>query len=228
MNILSELICIFVCFIIGFGLGKFCRSNAAKHLKTIIIHKWWVFVYCCKCGLIWRGIKHDLSKFSPTEFGESIKYYTGTSSPIDSCKKENGYSKAWQHHKGRNTHHYEHWTDNYDSGTTYIQMPLYDAMEMICDYLAAARAYMGKNFTYEAEYEWWICKKEPTVNAMHPVIKKFITEVLYKLYKCDNEKRYQRGYHNQFEWKFNKKNLIEVYKNSESIVAVNIKNGMEK
>jgi hypothetical protein len=65
---------------------------------------------------------------------ESVKYYTGTRSPIDVCKEKNGYSKAWQHHKGRNTHHYEHWTDNYDSGTTYIQMPLKDAMEMICDY----------------------------------------------------------------------------------------------
>lgn len=228
MNKLFDIIIIFICFIIGICLGEFSKSNAFKHFKTIMIHKWWVFVYCCRCGLIWRGIKHDLSKFSPTEFRESIKYYTGTRSPIDVCKEQNGYSRAWQHHKGRNTHHYEHWTDNYDTGTTSIQMPLEDAMEMICDYLGAARAYMGKNFTYEAEYDWWILNKEPTVNAMHPVIKRFIRDVLYKLYRHDNEKRYQRGYHNRFEWKFNKKNLTDIYHSAESIVAINIKNGMEK
>ena len=215
-------------FIVSFITAYCTANNVFKHLKTILIHKWWVFIYCCKCGLVWRGIKHDMSKFSPTEFFESIKYYTGTSSPIDACKKVNGYSKAWQHHKGNNTHHYEHWTDNYDSGTTYIQMPLKDAMEMICDYLAAARAYMGKNFTYEAEYDWWTEKKLPTVNAMHPVIKRFITDVLYKLYRCDNEKRYQRTYFRQHEWKFNKKNLIKAYKEAENIVNINIKNGMEK
>ena len=223
---------LFIYFIIWLLLGlsvSICISlNIFSHLKTIFIHKWWVFIYCCKCGLFWRGIKHDMSKFSPTEFFESIKYYTGTSSPIDACKKVNGYSKAWQHHKGRNTHHYEHWTDNYDSGTTSIQMPLEDAMEMICDYLAAARAYMGKNFTYEAEYDWWISKKEPTVNAMHPVIKRFITDVLYKLYKHDHEKRYQRGYYNQFEWKFNKKNLTDMYHSAESSINMNTKNEMEK
>ena len=227
MEILFKLINIVICFFIGYGLAKLVNSNVFKHLKTILTHKWWVFIYCCRCGLIWRGITHDLSKFSPTEFMESIKYYTGTRSPIDVCKEQNGYSKAWQHHKGRNTHHYEHWTDNYDSGTTPIQMPLEDAMEMICDYLGAARAYMGKNFTYEAEYEWWNLKKKPTANAMHPVIKRFITEVLYKLYRHDHEKWYQRDY-NQYEWKFNKKNLTDMYHSAESVVSINIKNGMEK
>ena len=199
-----------ICFLIGFTISHITsygmRTNIFKHLKTIMVHKWWVFVYCCRCGLIWRGIKHDMSKFSPTEFGESIKYYTGTRSPIDVCKEKNGYSKAWQHHKGRNTHHYEHWTDNYDNGTTYIQMPLADAMEMVCDYLAAARAYMKKDFSYEAEYNWWINKKKPTVNAMHPIIKNFITKVLYNL----NENN--RVYDN---WKFNRKNLIRLYYRAE-------------
>ena len=185
-------------FILGYVLNLVVRTciqyNVFKHLRTILVHKWWVFVYCCKCGLIWRGIKHDLSKFSPTEFLESIKYYTGTSSPIDECKKVNGYSKAWQHHKGRNTHHYEHWTDNYDSGTTYLQMPMKDAMEMVCDYLAAARAYMGENFSYEAEYIWWRDKKKPTVNAMHPVIKEFINDVLSRLYVDGNDRKLNYEY----------------------------------
>lgn len=157
---------------------KILISNAFKHFKKICVHKWWVFYYCCKVGIVWQGIKHDMSKFSPTEFFESIKYYKGTSSPIDECKRINGYSMSWQHHKGRNAHHYEHWTDNYDKGTTYIKMPFKYAAEMYCDYLGAARAYMGKDFTFEKEFNWWINIKGPTVKAMHPVIHEFITIAL--------------------------------------------------
>lgn len=130
------------------------------HLKTVIKHKRWVGHYCFMCGLYWQGITHDLSKFSITEFGESVKYYTGTRSPIDVCKEQTGYSEAWQHHKGRNKHHYEYWTDNYDKGTTNIKMPWKYALEMVCDYLGAGRAYKGKDFSMKYEYDWWQTKRE--------------------------------------------------------------------
>ena len=45
------------------------------------------------------------------------------------------------HHRGRNKHHYEYWTDNYDEGTTCIEMPFIYVVEMLCDYLGAARTY---------------------------------------------------------------------------------------
>ena len=157
--------------------------NAFMHLRKILIHKYWVGLYCFKCGLYWRGLVHDLSKFSPVEFFESIKYYQGNSSPIDAAKKDKGYSKAWQHHKGRNKHHYEYWTDNYDNGTTCIEMPFTYAVEMLCDYLGAAHAYWGNNFTYSAEYDWWIKKSE--VAKMHPNTKSFITSVLKLLVHCE-------------------------------------------
>ena len=54
---------------------------------------------------------HDWSKFSPTEFWESVKYFDGHKSPITVCKVDKGYSEAWLHHKGRNKHHYQYWTD---------------------------------------------------------------------------------------------------------------------
>ena len=81
-------------------------NKSWEHFKLITTHKTYVFRNCVKAGIIWRGIKHDLSKYSPTEFKESIKYFTGTDSPINACKKANGWSKAWMHHKGRNTHHF--------------------------------------------------------------------------------------------------------------------------
>ena len=75
-------------------------SNIIKHFKLVCTHKKYVFLNCKKAGLFWAGIKHDLSKFSPIEFLESVKYYDGTKSPIDVCKQKHGYSKAWLHHKG--------------------------------------------------------------------------------------------------------------------------------
>jgi hypothetical protein len=152
-------------------------SNAWKHFKTICKHKYWVGHYCFKAGIPWRGITHDLSKFSPIEFWESVKYYQGTSSPIDACKKANGWSKAWLHHKGRNDHHYEYWQDNFDKGGEALLMPKECAIELVCDYLGAGRAYMGKEFTYASEYKWWAAKRSNPL-AMHPKIKEFIEYVL--------------------------------------------------
>lgn len=156
------------------------------HLKTVLKHKWWVFRYCYMFGITWRGIIHDLSKFSPTEFFESVKYYSGTRSPIDACKEDKGYSKAWLHHKGRNKHHYEYWQDNFDNGGTPLQMPFKESVEMLCDYLGAARAYMGNSFTYQKEIDWWNNKQSKPL-AMHPVNKTFITLMLNVMAPLDCE-----------------------------------------
>ena len=62
--------------------------NAFKHLKVIIKHKWIVLKLCIKAGIPWRGLVHDLSKFSPVEFINSVKYFNnGTGSPIQLEKK---------------------------------------------------------------------------------------------------------------------------------------------
>lgn len=135
-------------------------KNIWPHLRKIQTHRKWVRHYCNGIGLHWQGLVHDLSKYSPTEFWESVKYYQGTSSPIDASKAENGYSMAWFHHRGRNLHHHVMWIDNFDeTGGTPILMPYKYFAEMICDYLAAGRAYMGKNFTFASENEWWKKKR---------------------------------------------------------------------
>ena len=97
------------------------KNKFFKHLALVTKHRFKVFALCCKCGLVWRGLVHDLSKFSPTEFFEGVKYYTGNHSPISECRKATGFSKAWIHHKNKNKHHLEYW---YDSPTdTQIVMP---------------------------------------------------------------------------------------------------------
>jgi len=160
-------------------------ANAVHHFNKICTHKYWVAKYCFKCGLYWQGITHDLSKFSPTEFWESVKYYRGDSSPINAAKADKGYSLAWQHHKGRNPHHYEYWTDNYDKGTTCIRMPYKYVIELICDWIGAGRAYQGKNFTYTGEYKYVQNKLETA--KMHQDTKYFIDFIFENLMKMENK-----------------------------------------
>lgn len=157
-----------------------------KHWKTIRTHRKWARHYCFLAGLYWRGLVHDLSKYSPTEFIESVRYYNGSSSPINSAKKLNGISYAWQHHKGRNKHHWAYWTDNYSEGTTTHQMSEKDFTEMVCDFLAAGRTYMGKEFTYSKEYKWWLEDKDKGNKGMNEHNKKMMDYILKTLEIAEN------------------------------------------
>lgn len=152
-------------------------KNFFGHLKTVCVHKFWVLYYGCKLGIPVRAFFHDFSKFHPIEFFESVKYYQGgKSSPINAAKADKGYSLAWQHHKGHNPHHYEHWTDKYDTGTVAIKMPWKYVMEMMADYLGAARAYMGKNFSLYGELVWWK-NKLATNPCIHEETRNLMTEL---------------------------------------------------
>jgi hypothetical protein len=183
---------------------KIRLKNVFRHFNKICKHKWWVFYYCCKAGIPWRGFMHDWSKFSPTEFWESVRYYQGNRSPIDACKEDKGVSRAWLHHKGRNTHHYEYHQDNFDKGGQPLPMPYKDAVEMICDYLGAGRAYMGKDFTYQKEYEWWLNKSSKPI-AMHEHTRAFIQMVFANL-KREEALDLERPY-----CIFNKRDLANIY-----------------
>ena len=109
------------------------------HLKTVLLHKYWVFRYALTAGIPFRGLLHDLSKFSPAEFGQSVRYYTGSRSPIHYVREANSFSTAWLHHRGRNRHHFEYWVDNTArGGLITVPMPFPCALELICDRLGAA------------------------------------------------------------------------------------------
>lgn len=148
--------------------------KAFKHIKLVLKHKWIVFKLCCKVGIPWRGFMHDWSKFSPTELFESVKYYDGNRSPIMLCKEKKGYSEAWLHHKGRNKHHYQYWTDLSIPDKTII-MPYKYAVEMVCDELAAGITYNGKNWTQSTQLNYYMNKERK--NLIHPQIDKFLISV---------------------------------------------------
>ena len=119
-----------------------------KHLHTINHHRWLVCRYCFRLGLYWQGLTHDLSKYSPREFWVGVRYFQGDHSPNDAERKAQGYSSSWMHHKGRNRHHFEYWTDYLrdGSGIGGVEMPKKYVAEMFCDRLAASKVYRGKDF----------------------------------------------------------------------------------
>ena len=160
------------------------------HFMTICKHKHYVRKYCWKVGLYKRGLLHDLSKFSPTEFFESVKYFNGRRSPIEECEAKNGYSKAGLHHKGRNTHHYQYWIDERKDGTWYpIEMPFEDIAEMVCDFLGAGKTYMKDRFTYAQELKWWERRKRDFPHMLiHQNSKDFISQILTELTIMNEDK----------------------------------------
>ena len=182
--------------------------KAIKHFHTVNKHRWYVFLYSIKAGIPFRGLVHDLSKYSPIEFFESVKFFDGGRSPIYFAKLEKGYSAAWLHHKGRNKHHYEYWEDINKDARFGAFMPYKYAVECICDRLAAGRVYNGKNFNYKQPYEYWdkVDKKSPI--KIHPGIYEFIEVVLNNIAKdgIDNSlnSKYLKKVYNDISKKYMK------------------------
>lgn len=151
------------------------------HFSNVMKHKWIVFYLCCKAGIIYRGIVHDISKFSLTEFWQGVKYYgNGARSPIQYAKQDYGYSKAWLHHKGRNKHHPEYWYDPVSPISKPI-IPYCYTCEMICDQLAAGMVYQGKNWNKEYQLHYWEQHMEQI--PLNEILKEFVTKVLTKVAK---------------------------------------------
>ncbi len=148
-----------------------------KHLGMVTKHRFIVFKLCCKCGLFWRGLTHDLSKFSPTEFFESVKYYTGVGSPISNCRRQKGYSLAWIHHINHNKHHFEYWFDLQNK--TQVNMPYKYAVECICDRISASKCYMKEDYTDSSPLEYWIkhLDQTPTNDNMKSFFSKVFTDL---------------------------------------------------
>ena len=165
---------------------KLTLKKIFGHWGTIRLHRKWVKKYCALAGIRWRGIKHDLSKYSPIEFWESARYWTGESSPINACKNDQGWSKAWMHHKGHNSHHYEYWMDNFDKGGEALLMPMDDFVEQVCDFIAAGIAYSGgrDHFTFSSERAWWLQKREHC--AMNSKNKMMLDIIFSDLEYADN------------------------------------------
>ncbi len=129
-----------------------------KHFKTITHHRHKVIAHCFKAGIGFQGLFHDLSKYTPAEFFAGAKYYQGTRSPNECEREIYGYSAAWMHHKGRNRHHFEYWTD-YNPKTKRVEpvrMPIKYVKEMFCDRVAASKIYQGEKYNDNHPIEYFL------------------------------------------------------------------------
>ncbi len=164
-------------------------KNMIKHFNLITKHKWIVFKLSVRAGIPIRGFLHDFSKYSPEEFFEGVKYYIGIHSPITECKKKEGYSKAWLHHRGRNKHHPEYWYDEYSKDSTPI-IPCKYVIEMLCDKISASKIYKGKEWSMKYQIEYWDREKE--ILHINENVKQFISEVFDEIDKLGIKKVLKR------------------------------------
>lgn len=144
-------------------------ANLWGHLSTITRHRHQVIFNCAKAGILWQGLRHDLSKYSYTELSSGAKFYSdGGRSPNERERELYGYSKAWLHHKGRNRHHFEYWTD-YDPADKKlrpVKMPLRYVAEMFCDRVAASKIYQKGNYQPSHPLEYFLRGKKNRM--IHP------------------------------------------------------------
>ena len=152
-----------------------------QHFKTITKHKALVMGGCFRVGLYWQGITHDLSKYSPTEFWVGARYYQGTRSPNAAEREDKGYSEAWMHHKGRNRHHYEYWTDMNRQTRRYesVVMPRKYLVEMVMDRRAACLVYQGKKYRDDSALIYFDQSREK--DLMHPETNRQLRHILVML-----------------------------------------------
>lgn len=155
--------------------------HPVKHFVTITRHRNVVIKHCFKAGIFWQGLRHDLSKYTPTEFVPGMKYYTGTRSPNEGERDKYGYSLAWIHHKGRNKHHFEYWTDYNPKSKVVepVRMPVRYVAEMFCDRVAAGKIYKGDSYTDQSPIEYFMGGKGRRV--IHPETSDLLEQLLTML-----------------------------------------------
>lgn len=118
------------------------------HIQYVLItitHKWHVFRECCRLGIVWRGITHDLSKFTLAEWIPRVRAMRnrtllGEDGLVDVSKADDELALCWLQHYRRNSHHWQYWVAYLDNGNVRaLNMPEADRKEMLADWLAVSR-----------------------------------------------------------------------------------------
>ena len=159
-------------------------AHPIKHFRTITKHRHKVIANCARAGILLQGLRHDLSKYSPTEFIPGARFFQGTRSPNEREREIYGCSLAWMHHKGRNRHHYEYWND-YNPKTKQIEnveMPVKYVIEMFCDRVAASKIYNPDTYNDSFPLEYFRRGKS------HRIINQKTSDLLEELLVMLSEK----------------------------------------
>lgn len=150
-----------------------------RYLSYVLRHKWYVFIECCKLGIPWRGLVHDLSKFSPTEWGPYVETFYGqkpsprdATGAYDPSKIGGAFDVAWLHHQHHNPHHWQWWILRGDHDAQKI-LPMSEncRKEMLADWYGAGRA-QGKPDTKA----WYLANKDKML--LHHETRQWIENML--------------------------------------------------
>ena len=148
-----------------------------KHLSVVLKHKWFVFYYASRLGIGWLGFVHDLTKFSPTEFLLSVKYFDGHRSPtIIERKYKDNFSEICVRHTGRNKHHWQYWVDYTNHEMVVAKIPYKRCLEYVSDVLSASKVYNPKEFNFMVAYKYF--EEHSKTYLMHPLSKEFILHII--------------------------------------------------
>lgn len=166
------------------------------YFKYLIRHKWYVFRACAEFGLIYRGLKHDWSKFLPSEWFPYVESFYGEgpalrkkakinmSSAADTFRGkqiQDDFDRAWQRHIKRNPHHWQHHVLLEDSGDIKaLRMSVRDTVEMVCDWRGAGLAITGKDNIQE-----WYEKTKPA-RRLHPYTLQLVEQLVFGELTPDN------------------------------------------
>ncbi|MBU0777909.1 hypothetical protein KKF82_06605 [Patescibacteria group bacterium] len=149
-----------------------------KYLILTLKHKWFVFIAGLKIkASIWRLIKHDISKFFPSELPYYGNQFFGKADNPD------GFNMAWLRHQNRNDHHWEFYIPRtgHNRGIPRhpdnepMQMPVDAVKEMVSDWFGASRAYDGK---WPKTKNWPWFKNTFDKIKIHPETRKYVLEIL--------------------------------------------------
>lgn len=117
----------------------------SEHVTGVLDHKKQVafLLHAVTAELLKRAIEHDDSKFSPEEleaFEEATPRLKTLTYGSDEYKAELRKMKyALQHHYQQNRHHPEYFEFESDHINGIDHMNLIDLIEMVCDWIAAAK-----------------------------------------------------------------------------------------
>ena len=161
-----------------------------KFLWSLLRHKYFVFIECCRLGIPWLGVIHDWSKFLPSEFIPYARYFYGNYPARadihgdmrnilpDRYTAEGvhaAFDVAWLHHQKRNRHHWQYWLLQYDQGEKPVALPMPDhyRLEMLADWSGAGRAYGNPDTA-----RWYNENRECII--LHPETRKWVELELLK------------------------------------------------
>lgn len=161
-----------------------------KYFKYLLKHKWYVFWACYNRGIIWRGLKHDMSKFLPSEFIPYARYFHGKWPTRQQVKLDSQYwggypdeltresvrenwERAFLKHIHRNEHHWQHWLwTNKKGKTKALRMTGGAWKEMLADWDGSGVSITGNLDTLE-----WYSRNRKNI-ILDPLVRQLTDEAI--------------------------------------------------